>query len=86
MKRSEKRWFLCLDCGVSTLDIDEFYMVHAPLWASVAPKKGGKGMLCIGCLEARLGRLLKQTDFTNCKTNYDDTPRSARLLDRLKRT
>jgi hypothetical protein len=50
--------FMCADCSVNTERIKEYYMAvwlaaHAPLF----------GMLCIGCLEARLGRQLVLDDF-----------------------
>jgi hypothetical protein len=53
--------FDCMDCGVSTWDTDEFYMVHDELWHAVVPD--GEGMLCIGCLATRLNRSLTPADF-----------------------
>ena len=70
--------FLCLDCGVDTGAIDEDYMVTHELWARVNP--GGDGMLCIGCLEKRLGRELTPDDFW---LNSVSSPKSERLLKRL---
>ena len=52
----------CLDCKTDTYEIGEYYMVHHDLWETANPKI--KGMLCIGCLERRLGRELDYTDFT----------------------
>jgi hypothetical protein len=52
--------FHCMDCGVDTWDTDEFYMVADALWLSVVPD--GRGMLCVGCLERRLGRRLTAAD------------------------
>jgi hypothetical protein len=37
--------FLCVDCGVCTSAIDEYYMVHNEVWAAA---KMRAGMLCIG--------------------------------------
>lgn len=75
--------FLCIDCGVDTGLIDEYYMVHHYLWRLVVPEV--EGMLCIGCLEGRVGRRLRSGDFTHCPLNADseDYPKSARLQDRL---
>ena len=85
----------CKDCGINTLPIygearAEFYMVTNEIWAAVG---AGQGFLCIGCLEARLGRILTPADFIECGLNNldtADTPRYAwsyrtpRLTARLK--
>lgn len=42
-------------------------MVHDEVWLEANPK--GRGMLCIGCLELRLGRLLTKDDFTDAPVN-----------------
>lgn len=60
--------FECLDCNVNTLFIDEYYMVQFPLWAEANPAEAG--MLCIGCLEKRIGRTLTVNDFTEAPINY----------------
>jgi len=71
--------FLCLDCGVDTGAIDEEYRVTNELWARANPDRAG--MLCIGCLEKRLGRELTPDDF-RCWDDRDH-PKSERLLKRL---
>jgi hypothetical protein len=59
-------WFDCPDCGVNTETIGEHYVVEDPDWqAAGAPK----GMLCIGCLEARLKRRLTLADFRQPEAN-----------------
>lgn len=60
--------FLCLDCSLDTVD-SNYYMVHSQLWLSVAPDKG---MLCIPCLEKRIGRQLTKDDFTECLLNEEN--------------
>ena len=79
---------LCADCGVDTIpdepDFDcEWYTVHDHIWAQVGL---GRGFLCIGCLEARIGRRLQPEDFPDVPVNdpqrYKLTS-SDRLLDRL---
>ena len=53
--------FRCVDCGE---DKDgEYYMVANEVWAAsgLAPNSG---MLCLACLERRIGRLLVPGDFT----------------------
>lgn len=52
----------CMDCGADTLPLGcsgraEFYMVTAEVWAAAgAAPFPADDILCIGCLEARLGR------------------------------
>ncbi len=69
----------CLDCKQWT--DGEYYMIHPPLWDSIADQ----GMLCIGCLEQRLGRELVPDDFTDAPINTADYAhnRSIRLNHRL---
>ena len=57
-------------------------MVHDEIWKTVRPE--GSGMLCIGCVEDRLGRQLTASDFTDAPVN--DGPmifKSKRLAARL---
>jgi hypothetical protein len=42
-------------------------MVHDEVWETANPKR--KGMLCVGCLELRLNRLLTKDDFTDAPVN-----------------
>jgi hypothetical protein len=74
----DRSWFLCLDCGVDTRAIDEYYIVTHELWARANPD--GAGMLCVGCLEKRLGRELTPDDFG---LNSVSSPKSERPLKRL---
>lgn len=71
----------CIDCHVDTKDAGEYYMVRHPVWRQ---SRAGGAMLCIGCLEVRLGRPLGYRDFIACPLNFDGTwPRSERLRDRM---
>lgn len=75
--------FDCMDCGINTSRIEEYYMVLQKLW-EWATGKQSKGILCIGCLEGRIGRRLTQKDFIDCPVNNDNTTRkSERLLSRI---
>lgn len=77
--------FDCADCGVDTRQIQEYYMVQDDLWKSVADKKSD--LLCIGCLEKRLGRELVPDDFTDVPINvWPFFNRSDRLTARLGAT
>jgi hypothetical protein len=78
----------CLDCKEETIfradKADEDYMVHNALWLQANPAKDG--MLCIGCLESRLGRRLEPSDFTGARVNgLDGRRESQRLKSRLTR-
>ena len=80
MEESES--YYCMDCGVDILEIKEFYMIHDELWAQINPQL--EGLLCIGCVEKRLGRKLKPEDFLPYKTNsYLIVPQSNRLKSRI---
>ena len=73
--------FDCVDCGVDTLY--EYYMIHDDLWNRVAGMQmQPDGMLCVGCLEARIGRRLVQHDFKDVPINWL-WPHSERLTARL---
>jgi hypothetical protein len=83
---------LCADCGVDTSpcsgkrgrrhnDKWECYLVKDSVWQCAGM---GRGFLCIGCLEARLGRQLRPRDFTDAPINDPDDPwKTPRLLSRL---
>ena len=63
----DARMFRCMDCGMCTNCNYEYYMVHDSVWLAANPKS--RGMLCIGCLEARRGKLLTKDDFTDAPLN-----------------
>jgi hypothetical protein len=44
-------------------------MVHDDLWEAATEDCYPDVMLCIGCLEARLGELLTKNDFTGAPVN-----------------
>jgi hypothetical protein len=71
----------CIDCGLDTAPNDdrrkrgarksEYYMVRDSVWqeAGMLERKDQATFLCIGCLEARLGRMLTAHDFTRVSIN-----------------
>ena len=59
-------------------------MIHNELWAQANPQING--MLCIGCLEIRLGRTLTSEDFTDASINRPYRNMSKRLASRLAAT
>jgi hypothetical protein len=86
--RIEYRWVLsvcdwrCLDCGINTDVIDEYYMLRNEVWVVANPEIDGQ--LCISCVARRLGRTLTSADFTGGRVNTSATlRRSPRLIDRL---
>lgn len=69
----------CIDCNDNTFFKGEYYMIHNQIWNSVAQN----GMLCIQCLEARLGRQLNSSDFTEYPINFGSFPQSDLLYSRI---
>jgi hypothetical protein len=73
----------CVDCSVCTMALGEDYVVNDDIWQQVGMSERG-GMLCIGCLEDRLGRKLWGCDFTEAPINDPNHfPKSTRLRARL---
>lgn len=74
----------CLDCKKSCDrdGLNEYYMVQALVWIEAHPHR--KGMLCIGCLEQRLGRRLTPDDFTSAPINSIKEWHSERLRSRIE--
>ena len=76
--------FDCMDCNLNTLFNNEYYMINHSLWDSITVETKGNGMLCIGCVEVRIGRSLTGADFTDAPINqvgfYN---KSDRLLNRI---
>jgi hypothetical protein len=99
-RRSRKRAFLgcpCVDCGVGTYTIREYYIVKDHVWdaAWLGRRKSwhdyananalGVEILCIGCLGRRIGRTLSRDDFTDAPINDPDKEgMSDRLRNRLR--
>lgn len=77
--------FLCVDCGVSTKENHEYYMVVDHVWRQTGIPLGGcgNGMLCIGCLEGRVNRKLTPEDFTNYPINRGFFTPSDRAISRI---
>lgn len=65
MHKSKRKW-LCVDCYRNTHL--EHYYVKNNVWYREA-QMSEIGMLCIACLEIRIGRRLVPNDFTNTHIN-----------------
>jgi hypothetical protein len=80
---------ICADCGVDTVDIGEYYMLHDEVWSATGmpTEPDLRSYLCVGCVEGRLGRILSRADFTDAPLNTTWPPanRSGRLINRLVR-
>jgi hypothetical protein len=77
-----RRRFVCLDCKMDTGKEREHYYLRLDVWLQAHNSK--TGMLCIGCVETRLGRTLTPADFTEASINNPKVvPMSARLLSRI---
>lgn len=50
---------------------ENYYMVHNSVWEDEAGLPGSGCLLCLWCLERRLGRLLRLDDFTQAPVNWD---------------
>jgi hypothetical protein len=82
----------CADCGVGTIRLGEWYMVNDDVWeqAWAGRRKSWQGrvpgteILCIACLEQRLGRTLMACDFIDVEVNSPSKHNiSERMRDRL---
>ena len=81
--------FNCVDCGVNTAEkvsgkMNNYYMTTKEVW-DFATNSNRKVMLCIPCLEKRLGRKLSGSDLHICEVNLimNDYTRPL-LLEHLK--
>lgn len=74
--------FICLDCKVDTGKLGEHYMLVDRVWLEATASF--TGMLCVGCVEARLNRRLIPQDFNDSYLNNPRTgAKSARLMQRM---
>lgn len=75
---------VCVDCGQHTDLLNEYYHVHNEVWAEARTDEA-ESMLCIGCLETRIGRQLTPADFSDAPINYPGFQKriSDRQADRL---
>jgi hypothetical protein len=84
---------ICTECGVDTIALGEYYMVKPNVWeragllptnqrTAPARRTSGTEILCVGCLERRLGRTLVASDFTAAPVN--NPARRVAISDRLR--
>jgi hypothetical protein len=77
---NETRW-LCLDCRKNTLHTDDYYMLRNKLWRQIVPREQRHGMLCLSCMERRLGRPLCPGDFLKDNPNIDESDPTEHPMD-----
>jgi hypothetical protein len=78
----------CADCSAGTIRLGEWYDVHDAVWEAAWRGRRkwwhdirGQAVLCIGCLEQRLGRTLVASDFTAAPCN---NPNKVNISERLR--
>ena len=83
LSEEELARYTCNDCGVNVVTIGEFYMLRPEIWEGQLGL-GREDNLCIGCLEARLGRKVGPglVDFCHFPVYPWLRPISDRLLNR----
>jgi hypothetical protein len=64
---SVRKNFICVDCGKDTWKDDkDYYMIKNDMWDKYGV---GEKMLCMKCIETRLGHKLTRADITDCPLN-----------------
>lgn len=76
----DSHWY-CLDCGVNTGLAEEYFMLRHELWRRLVGRRDRGGMLCLRCVELRLGRGLCGKDFLQVPVNMGQ----ARVCEALAR-
>ena len=76
--------FNCTDCGENVSKLGEYHFMLLPeLWRELTAAKPAD-KLCVGCIEARLGRKLNRDDFNwHVPITGKRTDQSERLRDRM---
>lgn len=73
----DNKW-LCKDCGKDTfIERKDYYMVTHDLWYKFGV---GNGMLCMDCIENRIGRKLTKSDILVCPLTLDYNPYTSAIL------
>jgi hypothetical protein len=68
----------CKDCDkLCIIDNKDYYSVKKEVWEQHGV---GKGMLCMDCMEVRLGRKLTEVDIHRCQLTEFDNPYTAAIL------
>jgi len=73
----------CIDCSKDTDVTEEFYMLRNDLWCRLVRRPWRRGMLCLDCVERRLGRSLHKGDFANVPVNFTQAQKCPALARRF---
>lgn len=73
----------CMDCGRDTSASNERYSLKDTIWRRVNPII--LGMLCLKCVDDRLGRALYRSDFSSAPINAKFAHVCPALAERLRR-
>jgi hypothetical protein len=73
----------CLDCGMNTGPTQEYFMLRHELWRRLVARRDRGGMLCLRCVELRLGRGLCGRDFLQIPANVTQARVCEALAQRL---
>ena len=78
MKDNTVEWD-CKCCGKNCdTNKKDYYMIKDDLWEKVYPQT--KGMLCMDCLEGKLGRKLTKSDILVCHLTKNINPYTRAIL------
>ncbi len=80
LKQCEGFWDKCLDCNGE----NHPYMIKFWKWRWLVPKRDRKKVICIPCIEKRLGRALKLSDFLDAPINWGVMGFDAKVYCNLK--
>jgi len=70
--------WLCADCGKDTfIDPKDFYMIRFELWDIIGV---GGGMLCMDCIEKRVGHALTKNEILPCPLTEYINPYTSKIL------
>lgn len=69
----------CKCCGKSCWDDEkDYYMLKDEVWKKIFKRK--RGMLCMDCVEEKLGRKLQKEDIAICPLTTDINPYTRSIL------
>ena len=69
-----------MDCGKDCMiDDKDYYMVQHEIWDRLV---GGHGMLCMDCMEGRLGHTLRKEEILPCVLTEHMNPYTKKILNK----
>lgn len=81
-QRTNKKHWQCKDCGKDcSIDDKDYYMVTFELWEKYGV---GSEMLCMNCMEERIGHKLTKNDILKCPITQVFNPYTSAILKNSK--